>query len=75
MDVACYHSVGVNTSILYNGTPLNKALLLDWPVTLCVHLLDLLQPHNFQCLNFSRNMGRVCDAISPRLSLFKLVLL
>ena len=34
--------------MLYNGTTLNKALLLDWPITLCVHLLDLLQPHNFQ---------------------------
>ena len=30
--------------MLYNGTILYKALLLDWPVTLCVHLLDLLQP-------------------------------
>ena len=40
MDIACYQSVGVNTAMLYNGTTLNKALLLDWPVTLCVHLMD-----------------------------------
>ena len=58
MDIACYHSVGVDTAMLYNGTTLNKALLLDWPVTLCVPLLDLLQPHNFQGWNFSRNMGQ-----------------
>ena len=55
MDVACYHSVGVDTAMLYNGTTLNKALLLDWPVTLWVHLLNLQQPHNFQCQKFSRN--------------------
>ena len=42
--------------MLYNDATLNKALLLDWPVTLCVHLLDLLQPRNFQRQNFSRNM-------------------
>ena len=52
MDVACYHSVGVDTAMLYNDTTLNKALLLDWPVTLCVHLLYLLQPHNFQLSEF-----------------------
>ena len=75
MDAACYHSIGVDAAMLCNGTTLNKALLLDWPVTLCVHLLDLLQPHNFQCWNFSRNMERVCDVVNPRLSLFKLVLL
>ena len=55
MDVACYHSIGVDPAMLYNGTTLNEALLLDWPVTLCVHLLDLQQPHNFQRQNFSRN--------------------
>ena len=80
MDVACYHSVGVDTAMLYNGTILNKALLLDWHVTLCVHLLDLLQPHSFQCVNFSlfsllKTWSRVCDVVNPRLSLFKLVLL
>ena len=45
MDAACYHSGGVDTAMLYNGTTLNKALLLDWPGTLCVHLLDLLQSY------------------------------
>ena len=61
--------------MLYNGTTLNKALLLDWPVTLCVHLLDLLQSHNFQCGISQETWSRVCGAINPRLSLFKLVLL
>ena len=76
MDVACYHSVGVDTAMLYNGTTLNKALLVAWPVTLCVHLLDLLQPHNFQCQNSSRNTRQsFFEVVNPRLSLFKLVLL
>ena len=35
MDVACYHSVGVNTALLLHVTTLNKTLLLDWPVSLC----------------------------------------
>ena len=26
MDVASYHSVGVDTAMLYNGTTLNKAV-------------------------------------------------
>ena len=55
MDAACYHSVGVGTAMLYNGTTLNKALLLDWPVALCVHLLDLLQ--QFSVLEFLKKHG------------------
>ena len=75
MDAACYHSVGVDTAMMYNGTTLNKALLLDWPVTLCVHLLDLLQSHNFSTRISQEIWSRVCGAVNPRLSLFKLVLL
>ena len=54
--IACYHSVGVDTAMLYNGTTLNKALLLDWPVTLCVHLLDLLQPQ-FSASEYLKKYG------------------
>ena len=72
MDIACYHSVGVDTAMLYNGTTLNKALLLDWPVTLCVHLLDLLQP--FLASEFLKKYEtEFFEVVNPRLSLLRLV--
>ena len=53
MDVACYHSIGVDTAMLYNDTTLNKALLLDWPVTLCVHsFVGLTAATEFSVLEF-----------------------
>ena len=72
MDAACYHSVGVDTAMLYNGTTLNKALLLDWPVTLCVHLLDLLQLTQFSVSEFlKKHETEFFEVIDPRLSLLR----
>ena len=74
MDAACYHSVGVDTAMLYNGTTLNKALLLDWPVTLCVHSLDLLQSYNFSTRISQETRDSVFEVVIPRLSLLRLIL-
>ena len=60
--------------MLCNRTTLNKALLLDWSVTLCVHLLDLLKSHNFSTRISQETQDRVFEVVDPRLSLFRLIL-
>ena len=56
MDAVCYHFVGVDTAMLYNGATLNKALLLDWPVTLCA-FVGLTAATQFSVLEFLKKHG------------------
>ena len=73
MDVACYHSVGVDTAMLYNGTTLNKALLLDWPVTLCSFVV-LTAATQFSASEFLKKYEtEFFEVVNPRLSLLRLV--